>query len=294
MRRLLAVALAAMIFAGCSSHRRAGAPEFRSPLEATGQQLLRDATIDELQRILDRRAATYATLVAQGRVTLAIEGDSRRRWFEANLLWRRDPAAVRLRGSRVGPGTLFEMLTTRDEAWFYLNGDRTLYLGTPDQFAHSAGVLGALSLDDMMAALLVSQDLRGALAAERWRLRLSTAPDTLTITRPSPGGGDKTWIVRRADAFVREMRLRDAAGTPVARVRYDAYEFAQPGAPMPSDLTITLPGEGLEARFEVSSWKLDPELKSLVFERPRGVRDTLPLAELGNAAPVELDEERTP
>src|SRR5690606_24296940 len=212
--------LAIVVMAGCRGSRPR--PADFSPLQ-NPDPLLRAGTPAELLALLERRAPDHRTVQAQGRVTVEVEGHGGRQWFDANLLYR-EPDSVRLRGSRVGPGTLFEVLATPAESWFYLRQERDLYVGTSQELRQHLGLLGSLDLQELMSSLLIAQELRAVLEAESftsWRARR----DVIEL-RDSRNGLVRHWSVDRHSGLVRQVELREG-GEIMASVEYDRYELLE-------------------------------------------------------------------
>jgi hypothetical protein len=226
----------------------------------------------------------------QGRVTLSVEGERRLQWFDANLLYR-TPDTVLLRGSRVGPGTLFTMLSKPEESWFFLNREGELYVGTTDELREHLGLLGSIGLSELMGALLVSQEVKSLLSSqeqERWRARRE---DIEFSDRRL--GGTRRWTIDRHSGLVRRMELLDEQRETLILVEYDKYELIDSPEILPTDIRVILPREGVTLRLRLTSYRLDPvDLREeLVFDtRPRGVRTTYPLRQLRWEGPDDAPE----
>jgi hypothetical protein len=277
--------LAIVVMAGCRGSRPR--PADFSPLQ-NPDPLLRAGTPAELLALLERRAPDHRTVQAQGRVTVEVEGHGGRQWFDANLLYR-DPDSVRLRGSRVGPGTLFEVLATPAESWFYLRQERDLYVGTSDDLREHLGLLGSLDLKELMSSILIAQELRFVLtnqAQSGWRVRR----DDIEF-RDQRGGLQRIWTIDRHSGLVRRVELRED-GRTMAFVEYDRYVLLEGPELLPDDLRVILPREGVTARLRISTYNLDPQLREdVVFEsRPSGARATYPLWQLRWDGPEDAPE----
>jgi hypothetical protein len=270
---------------GSSRPRPADFSPLRNP-----DPLLAKGTPTELLSLLERRTSSPRTLQAQGRVTVSEEGQRRRQWFDVNLLYR-TPDSVLLRGSRVGPGTLFTVLSKPEESWFFLNREGELYVGTTQELREHLGLLGSIGLSELMGALLVSQEVKSLLGSQEfddWRTRRSDIRFS-----DARLGGTRQWTIDRHSGLVRTMELLDDRRQALIRVEYDKYELIEAPQILPTDLRVILPREGVTLRLRLTSYRLDPvDLREdLVFDtRPRGVRSTYPLQQLSWEGPDDAPE----
>jgi len=277
----------ALMCAGLACRGTGTRPSDFSPLR-NPDPLLRQGTTEELMGLLERRAPPHRTLQAQGRVSVEDQVENRRRWFDVNLLYR-EPDNVRLRGSRVGPGTLFEVLATNEESWFYNNRNRELFVGTVDDLRDHLGLLGSFDLSELMGSLMIAQEARKVIESGTmtdWRVRRNEVE-----FQETRGGLTRHWTVDRHSGLVRRVELREGP-TVVATVEYDRYELIEGPEILPTQLHVTMPREGIRTRLRVSSYNLDPELREdIIFEsRPRGARTIQPLWQLHWDGPEDAPE----
>ncbi|MBI5155353.1 DUF4292 domain-containing protein [Candidatus Poribacteria bacterium] len=276
---------AALAFTGC---RRAS---FVTPYDVPpGAPTLAQGTLAELDALLEARAPEHATLWVRARVILREPGRRGKAWFDATILYKA-PDAVRLRGSRIPIGVLFEVIALGDQAGVYLKRDGELYVGTFGELREQGGGLGALSLGEMMSALLVNQELRRLMSAPAaWRVVNSR--EDLLLSKPIEDGRVMVWRIRRSDGLVRETILTTPSGEIEARVRYDGYAFTGPDEePLPSRLAIELAGGQFEVTIEPGEYKLDPELDPRVFIYP-SAKSTYPMRLLGRrGSPLDTPAE---
>ncbi len=282
---LLGFFLLGLSACGSSRPRPADFSPLRNP-----DPLLVKGTPAELLSLLERRTSNPRTLQAQGRVTVSEEGRKRRQWFDANLLYR-TPDSILLRGSRVGPGTLFTMLSKPEESWFFLNREGELYVGTTDELREHLGLLGSIGLSELMGTLLVSREVKSLLASgefEDWRARRGDIQFSDVRL-----GETRRWTIDRHSGLVRTMELLDGRREALIRVEYDKYELIEAPRILPMDLRVILPREGVTLRLRLTSYRLDPVnlREDLVFDtRPRGVRSTYPLRQLRWEGPDDAPE----
>lgn len=230
---------------------------FRSPFQRGGDDALREASLEELHALLAYRTPEHPLTWVRGRVSLREPDQRGTAWFDGLLIYR-EPDAVRLRGSRVGIGTLFEVIVADEQAWVHLRRERELFGGSLDELREEGGILGALSLSDMMAAILVNHDLRQRLDEEReWRL-LEDGREFILSTEIERGRRIY-YRIRLSDGLVRELAVRDPMGRMEAHVTYEGFDMHE-GALLPTAMTIDLMGGALEVRFTAHEYKLHPEI----------------------------------
>jgi len=244
---------AAMLATGCRSR----GPEFQSPYRPGSDDMLRAATPQEVYDLLRYRTPDHDLYWTRGRISLRVPEESGVAWFDGTLIYRQ-PDAVRLRGSRLGIGLLFELIVANDNAWVHLRRERELYGGTLDELRESGGVIGALSLKDMMAAVLVNQDLKERLESPRQWSILDQGREFVMATNIEQGRR-VYYRIRRNDGLVRELVLRDAWGRIEAQVIYEGFTLEE-GALLPTAMTIHLAERSLEVRFNVAEYKLNPDM----------------------------------
>lgn len=283
---LLLAAAAVLLSAGCRRSR----PDFDSPYDLRGPDILRDGSLGEIASVVSHRARDHQHLVRQGRIVL--EADGQRVWFDGNILVRTDPPAVRLRGSRVPAGTLFEIALRGGDAWVYLNRDRELFVGTREELARQTGLEGAISLEELVASILVLQDLKARLAEPgRWRV-LPTRREVL-LARTEPDGRSAAWRIRRSDGLVREFVRFDPWGRAELRVTYESWVL-EDGEPLPGQFVAEVDEGRVRLTMRLSQYRLGTPVSDAVFdELPRDARGIYALSDLAtreSAVPIGDEE----
>jgi len=282
----LLIALCLLFTLVCAGCKRG--PEFRVPDTYERMFLLRRGTVVELSEVLDARAKDHPTFWTRGEVSIRQDGVRGRSWFEATILYR-EPSDIRLRGARNPIGTLFEVLVSGEKAWLHLNREGELYEGDLAELRRQAGVAGSLSLDQMMAAILVSQEVKRRLA-DGTPLEVRRTGAELVLTETLTDG--RTWERRvdRRNALVRGMVLRDDRGREELRIDYRRYEIAPNREPLPTELVLTVWGGAAEVSVSLAEFKIDPELVDAAFAPPKA-KTVRPLSQVGQREIVPVEEE---
>jgi hypothetical protein len=284
-RFVLLLTVLALLLSGCRSRR----PAFDSPYPE-GRALLARGTLAELDAVLRQRTPPHGVFWASGRVSIRQPEVRGSVWFDATFIYN-EPESFRLRGSRMVIGTLFEVIVCGEDAWVHLNKERELYAGTLSELRRQGGMLGAFSLQDMAAAILVHQDLRRRLSAGgAWQV-LRTG-DELFLTTKLAEGRRATYRIRRADALVREVVVRGPDGRIELQALYEGFRLSDDGEPLPTRLVLHLLGDALSVRFRSDAYKPNSDVKpENVCHLPRNAR-VFPLAALMDRdAPIAPEEE---
>lgn len=287
MRRILIfmASLAILALGGCGKPRT-----FVSPYGP--EQAVRADSLEGLYATLRDRAPDHPLFWASADVTMRVPEERRKLRFSTTIM-HREPDAVRVRGTHMLAGLLFELIVDGEKASVYIADQKALYEGTLAELQRQGGVLGSVPPDRLIGALLVHQALRREMAAGgRWDVLLE--PDYLFLTRERPEGGSQTWKVGRADSLVREVALRDSAGRRELSIVYADYDLVDGEEPLPKDLRIDVGDEKrpLRVRLEVGEYKRNPPLdpRAVTIE-PGKVRSRLPLAALLNQDSVFPEEQ---
>lgn len=287
MRRILlliALTTAVALMAGCRAERT-----FHSPYDIEDQpRTLERGTIAEVHALMRERAVDHPTLWSGGKIVISVQGERKKQWFDMTLLFR-SPDAIRLRGSRIPIGTLFEVIMNGDSAWVYLNREKELYAGQRADLSKVSGVTGALSLQDMMAAILVNQDLLRRLdEGGRWTV-LPTQKDVL-LAKSIEDGRQLIWRLRRSDGLVREVVLRGPQDRIEMRVSYWDYALESDATePLPEEFVIGLYEDQLNFDVEIDKYKINPALVDAVFLPPKAEK-VFPMEMLSQRDAIETDE----
>ena len=291
------LALVAMLAltAGCGVFGRKKPAETGpdSVLPPRPDYLLAEGTLDELKAVLDQRTRSHQTMQAVGRIVMEQEGMDGKIWFDANLL-HRTPDDIRLRGSRVPVGTIFEVLTLQDSACVYLNREKELFVGTLQELQELGGVTGLLTPRQMLSALLINHDLKRRLEVRsEWMFGVNE--ETMLLSQEIPGSERvMSWAIRREDAAVTSVAIQQPNGVPDLIVEYEDYEFIDAGELMPMELTVLLPQSAAKVSVKLSKYRMDPPLVDAVFQCPDGKAEAIyPLEELANRQALEPDANYT-
>lgn len=277
VRTLTALAIIAVALAGCRA-----TPRFDSPYDFE-RPLLESSAFDDVVALVGRRAAPQPTLWRRGRVVIQDHVGGQKFWFESTLLYS-EPASVRLRGGRVPIGTLFEVGVAGDEAWVYLNREDELYVGDTEELRRQGGVAGAVSLADIVSAILVYQDLHARFDQPyEWRA-LETRREWL-LSHPDQTGHRHTWRLRKEDGLVSERVLWSPSGQALVRVIYDSYRLEDNALPLPGRFRAQVRDGAVEAEFKIDEYKLGRTFAPAVFQAPPA-SSTLPLRLLGTREAV--------
>jgi hypothetical protein len=266
------------------------------------------STPDAMLGVVEQRAQPPETLQMQAHVVAQGKSLIGRRAFDINLLWRR-PDQTRLRLSRPGPGTVFEVLQRGDTLTLLDPLNRQYFSGPIEDL--DPAILVKLPLD---ATAMVTVPLIDEAFAERLpHLRLAEAPRGSCwrghlFLQGDPSNSeskwwqtyqDEIWAVRPATLTVEGLALR-LPNTVSAKplwlwLVFDRYaEVQQSGLPdhvvLPSEFSIALArrpwrrwrrGEIWSLTGKVTLVRLSPALQDQAFEMPppRGVEVT-PLRDL--------------
>jgi hypothetical protein len=223
------------------------------------------ATVAELTRVLGERHPPLDTFQVQCEVLITPKGKSRQ-YFNANLLVA-FPDHARLRGSRNPVGTLFEIISRGELLDVYFNRDGLLFSGRRSDLAPDAGLLRMAGPEELLRGLLAERDLAARLNSQaQWRVR--SRPDHWILWHHQGDTAWQIWVVRKADGLVEETLVGTRSGIPEARVRYWRYELVN-GEPFPTRLDIHLAEPAVVVTVTVDKYRLNPELKPIVFQPPR-------------------------
>jgi len=261
----LGFALAAMCTAtmvtsvGC---RHAPLRVFTTPYAELGQ--FYPETIEHLTQVLKERHSPWETMRTEASITLDLGEEGRKR-FDANLLVS-FPDRARLRGSRAALGTLFEVISSREQLHVYFNRDGVLFSGRRSDLDESAGFLRLVGPDEILQALLAERDLAEQLQLPgKWKVRDRDAHWLIGSNRGD--GKWQIWVVRKVDFLVEETLLGKGTNPAEARVRYWKYEIVN-GEPVPTNIEIELAKPEVSVRIEVSTVEVNPPLRDEVFLPP--------------------------
>lgn len=256
----MGIAAAAVLLAmGC---RHAAPRVFTTPYEELGQ--FYPETIEHLTQVLTERHAPWETMRTESSITLDL-GDEGRKRFDANLLVA-FPDKARLRGSRAALGTLFEVISSREQLHVYFNRDGVLFSGRRSDLDESAGFLRLVGPDEILRALLAERDLADQMRRPgTWKVRDRGAHWLIASDRDD--GQWQIWVVRKVDFLVEETLLGKGSGPAEARIRYWKYEIVD-GEPVPTYIEIQLANPRVSVRIEVSTVEVNPPLRDEVFLPP--------------------------
>jgi len=261
-----------LLLAACSSKPLVFESPYADPLTPPPA-----AAAQELARVLGQRHPRLDTFQVQCEVLVAPK-DKSRQHFDANLLVA-FPDKARLRGSRNPVGTLFEIISRGELLDIYFNRDGVLFSGTRSDLAPDAGLLRMAGPEELLRGLLAERDLAARLNSRAdWRVR--SRPEHWVLWHRKGDSAWQIWVVRKADALVEETLIGTRPGIPDARVRYWRYELIN-NEPFPTHLDIHLADPAVVVTIKVDKYRLNPDLKSAVFQPPRiSPEKTFPLHQL--------------
>ena len=280
LARAALVAVLALALAGCRAR-----PVFDSPYPGEAPTALARGTLAEFAALLQARTRQHPHLARQGRVVIEVPSEGAKMWFEGNILVRDDPPAVRLRGSRVPIGTLFEVCVRGDAAWVYLNREREVFTGSARALRETTGLAGSVSLRELVASILVMQDLRERLARPgQWTMYRTRREVLLAVEEP--GGRRLAWRIRRHDGLVREFVTFDARGAAELRVTYESWVL-EDGEPLPGQFVAEVQDGAVRLTLRLDQYKLGQPIADAVFdELPRGAQSFFGLEQLAGRESV--------
>ncbi len=268
---LLAVLAVSLLGTSCRGPRGFVTP-YGDDMIRTGRAGVEDR--DTLLARLRERASYPEEIWLRSRVTVRYEDRGGSDFFTAVVMYR-EPGQLRLGGSRSPIGNLFDVLVSGDMVSLYFHREGQQFVGTLDDLARQTGAVGALSPRELLAAVLVQQELRRHLEGyEPVVVRRRGDDHLLVAARHSPSGRQLLWLVRRKDGLVEEMVARDPDGSEEVRVRYREYRlYSHPDReweePLPYRFDLTVPAEGIEVELRVTEYRLAPGLTDRSFQPPR-------------------------
>lgn len=269
-----------VLMAGCG-----GTKSFHSAYDKKEIATRRHAVTnrEDLTAALQASVHKHDELWAKSDVVVRQKSIKKKTFFTALLLFR-SPDQVRLRGSRVPIGTVFEVLLLGRQAMIYINQENRLFTGDISELASKTEAIGGLTPRELLAAVFVQQDLLERLEGEG-EISVTDKEDHLLIAALHPINRRQLfWQVRKADGLVEELLIRSPEGAEQLRIKYREYSMeedseASTTEPLPTDFVMNLAGEDVEVSVEVNEYKLSPKLKDAVFFAPKA-RETYRLRDL--------------
>lgn len=252
------------------------------------------ASLSEMAQTVGQRAPRADTLQMQARVVAQGESVLGRRAFDLNFLWRR-PDSVRVRLSRQGPGTVFELLQQGGYLTLLFNRERLYFtgpMGTLDpnfteEVPLDAQALATVPLlNEVFARRLPHLRVAAAPRGSCWRRHLFLRGDPREAQGLWWSGfEEEVWAVRRDTLAVEGLALRlprAVSEQPLWLWLVVNAHREFDGAVLPAEFTLSLVrrpwhrwrrGEQWSLQAEVTAYRVNPELQARVFELPppRGV-----------------------
>lgn len=241
----------------------------------------------DLKAALIARTPLRDNLWARSEVVVRQDAVRGSRYFSAVLLYR-EPDQIRLRGSRMEIGNIFDVLVLGDQASVFLNRSGDLYRGSLAQLAETSGRMAGFGPRDFLGALMVQQELRRALeGSDPVGVLPKGDAHLLVATKNVETGRQFFWLVRKADGLVEERLVRNAQGAEELRILYRRYSLeGPPGAdktePFPQQMTLQVAASGATVALDLDSYRLDYLFPTQAFIEPRADK-VFPLRDLGNA-----------
>lgn len=271
MRSLAFILLPALLVLawGCGK-----SPEFVS---AYGEEVLAGgalevASADELARRLIDQSEHLDEIWAKFGVTVRRDGGRVLPSFTATALYQ-EPGRIKLGLSRFEVGTVYSILILGDEAQLYANREGRLFYGTMEELAEKTPLLSGLSPRDLVTAITVQQDLAQVLAGGGRRAVIDKGTHLLVGRRHPVSGRQYIWLVRKSDALVQEVLIRDRTGREEVRVVYRKYKLVENQEtgrilPYPEELLFHLIPEDLTVEAKVKEYRLTPEFPEAIWSLP--------------------------
>lgn len=278
--RILAVAAVALAITSC---RGKAAREFQTAYDpkvvAAGLVSVEDRAA--LRARLDANAETLETLWVRLGVTVRQDGKRAAPGFTTVAMYRQ-PDQIMLGISRAELGTLYTIQIRGEEAAFYSNRDKRLYVGTLDELAAKSALIGGLRPPDLVAAVQIQDELRRVLNSPEPVVVVDQGEHLLVAARHPASRRQMLWLVRKADALVQELLVRSPRGAEELRIRYGAYQLVRNGKtgrelPYPSRVVFEFPSEQVTVEAEAREYRLDTNLPTFAALK---ARETYPLSAL--------------
>jgi len=194
-----------------------------SPYKTQGSDVLAEGTLQELHAVLRNRASNDDFLKAEASMKLRGEDLRNVPKLRAVILYR-SPDAVRLRVRHFAIGLVAEVIVSGDEGYIHDVRGGALYKGTLNELRRQGGMLGSLSLSDMISALLVSDSLSSRLDRGGSFRKLLTE-EFLYVTEQDDTGRKTTWKLRRSDALIAEILVTAPSGEQELHFEYDGFRL---------------------------------------------------------------------
>lgn len=243
---------------------------------------------EQLTSVLEARTQQHDMLWTKWNVTIHETATGGKQFFTAVAMFQA-PDRVRFGGSRVPMGTVFDVLLNGNKAYLYFNREGKLFAGTIDELSQKTSAIGGLSPRDLVAAVLMQEQLLSMLRSGTPPEVLESGEHLLVAGRHARTRQDLLLMVRRADGLVEEAVVASAQGEEQLRIRYLAYELVEnedlgTREPLPSRMRLEVRREGVTIEAESREYRLAPKFPEAAFLPPRA-RETLPLSSLQGVGP---------
>ncbi len=259
--------------------------EFRSPYDEDQLEQGRFAvsTEAELNEALLGRSEPLDEIWVKFGVTVRRNGDRVLPSFTAIALYQ-EPSRLKLGFSRFEIGTVYTILIEDQQAKMYANREGRLFYGTLDQLAEKTPMLAGLPPRDLVAGVLMQNELAQVLASGDRAALIDKGEHILVARRHPETRRQYFWLVRKQDALIEEVLIRTPEGREELRIRYQEYQFvenAETGTehPYPERVFFDLIGENLEIEANVKEYRLAPAFPEAVWSLP-DAKEQIPLSQV--------------
>lgn len=242
---------------------------------------LRVETVEDFRRALESRTQPHEELWVKAGVIVRRESKSGKDLFTARAM-HRAPDRIRLSGSRNPVGTVFDVLIVGKQAHMFFPREGQRFDGTLEELTAKTSAIGGFGPQQLVSAVLVSQELRGRFEAGQAIGAVPKDADRMLLaTRDAATRKELFWLVRRADALVEEVLVRSPEGAEELRILYRDYrlhraEGSELSEPLPERFEILMAREGITVAVDVDEYRLGTPLPSKAFEVPRA-REVAPM-----------------
>jgi hypothetical protein len=283
LSRILLSLCAALLLISCGGRDKS---QFRSPYadEELMTGVYRVAEPEDLAAAMTTRFQPHEELWVKADVVIRDRAANEKDFFTAKAMYRR-PSNLRMSGSRTPIGTIFDLLIVRDDAWITFPREGQSYVGSVVELTEKLGTIGGLGPEQLVAAVLVHQDLIDRInSGVPYSVKIKDRDHLLMATRDPKTLRQFIWTIRRDDGLVDEILVRSHSGVPELQVFYHEYRMVENEStgvtePFPYDFTIYVPRNNVMVNTDVSEYKMDEPLPSRAFE-PVKAREVYPLSAL--------------
>jgi hypothetical protein len=276
---IAAIALASFLLSGCVA-------KF-SPLEPCVPPL---QTLGDVAAHLSERSPAVGTCLARGDLVLSGARIDGKKSFIADIRYA-EPQCLRLRGSHLAVGTLFDVFQEGDRISVKL--EKRIFQGSVDELESFPGITGGVEPLEIVRAVLIEQALLEAIERKRAAgldpADVEFAGQTLVLKREAPletalgRVRNEYFSIRRRDGLVSEARVElpggDGSSPRVYTIRYLKYDL-EDGVPFPSRFELVCEDPRIRLRVDMEKIRFNPELSGKGFDVDARGCEIFPLSRL--------------